>query len=294
MLPTFFLAGAAKAGTTSLHHYLGEHPGIFMSGVKEPHFFSWEDDGWPRWAVRDRDAYEALFADARPGQERGEASTWTLYSEGAPNRIAQDIPDARFIVLLRNPPDRAFSNWAFNFGRGYDAIDTFEEALAAEPDRIAEGSPWHHHYVRAGLYHDQVKRYVDRFGPKRVLVLLFEDLRADVEAVVERAYDFLGVEPSFRPAVETVHNKTYVPRSRWLHTFMWRANPVKSVFKTMIPSGVRARIGRQLRVRNRTAPSKMEGPTRQRLNDVFRDDVARLSELIGRDLSSVWLKPPAR
>ena len=132
MLPTFFLAGAAKAGTTSLHHYLGEHPDIFMSEVKEPHYFSCEDDGWPRWAVRDRSTYEALFDAAMPGQARGESSTWTLYSEGAPKRIAQAIPDARIIALLRNPPDRAFSNWAFNFGLGYDSIDTFEAALDAE------------------------------------------------------------------------------------------------------------------------------------------------------------------
>jgi hypothetical protein len=168
MLPTFFLAGVPKAGTTSLHSYLGEHPDVFMSEVKEPHHFSWEDDGWPRWAVCEREAYEALFASAMPGQQRGESSTWTLYSEGASCRIAKAVPCARIIAVLRDPTDRAFSNWAFNFGRGYDPIDTFEAALAAEPERIARGNAWHHHYVRAGFYHDQLVRYLNHFSRDQI------------------------------------------------------------------------------------------------------------------------------
>ena len=290
MLPTFFLAGAAKAGTTSLHHYLGEHPAIFMSEVKEPHHFSYEDDGWPSWAVREREAYEALFAAAHPEQQRGESSTWTLYSEGAPRRIAAAIPDARIIILLRAPAKRAFSNWTFNYGLGYDEIDTFEAALAAEPPRIAGGSPWHHHYVKAGMYHDQVKRYLDQFGRDRVLVLLFEDLRADSRAVVRQAFEFLGVDPSFRPNVEAVSNATYVPRSRRLHNFLWRPNSLRNTLKEVLPFGLSARLGKQLRTRNRTAPPKLSQTTRQHLNDLFRDDVAQLSELIERDLSALWLK----
>lgn len=290
MLPTFFLAGVPKAGTTSLHSYLGEHPDIFMSEVKEPHYFSWKDDGWPRWAVQEHDAYEDLFATARPGQQRGESSTWTLYSEGAPHRIAKAVPHARIIAVLRDPADRAFSNWAFNYGRGFDSIDTFEAALAAEPERIAKGSAWHLHYTSAGFYHAQVQRYLKTFGREQMLILLFEELREDAEAVVERAYAFLGVDPAFRPDTEVTHNSTYLPRSRRLHNFLWRSNPLRSALKKVMPFGISTYFGTQLRTRNRTAPPKLAPETRHRLNELFRDDVAELSELIDRDLSKVWLR----
>jgi hypothetical protein len=290
MLPTFFIAGVPKAGTTSLHSYLGEHPEIFMSAVKEPHYFSWEDDGWPRWAVREREAYEALFAAARPGQQRGESSTWTLYSEGAPRRIAEAVPRARIIALLRDPSDRAFSNWAFNFGLGYDPIEPFETALAAEPGRIERGSAWHHHYTAAGFYYEQVRRYLEVFDRGQVLIMLFEELREDTHAAVERAYEFLGVDPSFRPDIEAVHNPTYVPRSRRLHNFLWRSSPVKSALKKALPFGLNTFFGKQLRTRNRTASPKLAPETRHRLNELFRDDVSKLSELLGRDLSKVWLR----
>lgn len=290
MLPTFFLAGVPKAGTTSLHSYLGEHPDIFMSEVKEPHYFSWEDDGWPQWAVRERRDYEALFSSARSGQQRGESSTWTLYSEGAPRRIAKAVPHARIIAVLRNPTDRAFSNWAFNYGRGYDLIDTFEAALNAEPERIARGNAWHLHYTAAGLYYAQVERYLELFNREQLLILLFEELSADTQTTVERVYDFLGVDPTFRPDTNAVHNSTYLPRSRRLHNFLWRSNSLRSALKKVLPFGLSTFLGKQLRTRNRTAPPRLAPKTRHRLNELFQDDVTSLSELLGRDLTEVWLR----
>ena len=290
MLPTFFLAGVPKAGTSSFHFYLNQHPQVFMSKPKEPHHFSWEDDGWPRWAVKQRAAYEALFNDARPDQERGDSSTWTLYSKGAPGRIAEAIPDARFIVLLRDPKKRAYSNWMFNVSCGFESLKTFEDALAAEPERITQGSPWHHHYVRAGLYAPQVRRYLEQFGPDRVLVHLFEDLKDDTVAVVQKTFGFLGVDPTFRPDVGEVRNRTTMPRSRWINTFMTRRGPLKRSLKRVIPFGLAARLGQRVRIRNQGALPAPSSDTSRRLNDLFREDVSELSDLLGRDLSSRWLK----
>lgn len=288
MMPTFFVAGVPKAGTSSLYNYLRQHPQIFMSTKKEPHFFSWEDEGWPRWAVTERRAYEDLFAPARPDQERGEASSWTLYSEGAAHRIAHAIADPRFIILLRNPTDRAYSNWAFNYGKGFDTIDSFEAALAAEPERIAGGAPWHHHYVRAGLYYPQLKRYFDCFDRRQLLVLVFEDLKADADRVVRRAYEFLGVEPSFEADTRSAHNATYVPRSRRLHDFSWRSSPVKTALKKCLPRRLSAHVGRRLKAYNKRPPRTINPDTRRRLNRRFREDVSKLSELVGRDFHAAW------
>jgi hypothetical protein len=290
MLPSFFLAGAPKAGTSTLDHHLRSHPDVFMSRVKEPHHFSWEDDGWPRWAVKDRTAYEALFAGARPDQPRGESSTWTLYSRGAPARIEAAVPDARFVVLLRDPTDRAYSNWAYNVASDFETIRTFEGALTAEPRRVAEGGPWHHHYVAAGRYAEQVERYLERFGRERVLVLLFEELQADPAAVASEAYGFLGVDPAFRPDVEVVRNRTTVPRFGWVRAFTSGSGSVKRALKWALPAPLAAGLGRRLKEANGKPPPPLAPEVRRRLDEAFRDDVERLAGLLGRDLSSVWLK----
>lgn len=288
MLPTFFLAGVPKAGTTSLYDY-NQHPDVFMSRKKEPHHFSFQDDGWPKWAVRDRQAYEELFAEARHDQARGEASTWTLYSEGAPKRIAEAVPDAKFVVVLRHPTDRAYSNWTFNLGSGYETIDTFEAALEAEPGRVARGGgPWHYHYVRAGFYADQLGRYFDVFGRDRVLVIFFDNLKTDTYDVVRRVYGFIGVDPSFRPDIG-VSNRSYLPRSRRLHNLSWSANPLKSALKKILPSGVSAELGRRLKQVNKIDPPKIAPQTQRALDETFQPHIERLSTLLGEDLTTRWL-----
>ena len=290
MLPDFFVIGAPKSGTTSLCDYLHQHPDVFISSHKEPHHFSYEDDGWPRWAVRDRAEYEDLFAEARPGQVLGEGSTWTLYSEGAPKRIAAAVPDARFVALLRHPTDRAFSNWTSNRRRGSEDMDTFEAALEAEPARVARrGWAWHDHYVRAGFYADQLERYFDAFGRDRVLVLLFDDLKADTPGVVRRVYEFIGVDGSFEPDTAKVHNKSYLPVSRRLHDFSRRSSRLKSTLKRVLPGNLGARLKGRVGALNRTDPPTIAPETQRRLDEMYRPHIERLSVLLGEDVTARWL-----
>lgn len=289
MLPTFFLVGAAKAGTTSLYGYLSQHPDVCTSHAKEPHYFSWEDDGWPDWAIKDDATYRALFSECQSSQARGEASTWYLLSDGAPERIHAAVPDARIVIVLRDPTQRTYSNWSFNVSHGYETIEDFDEALNAEPKRRTSVTPWHLHYVRASLYHDQVKRYLDRFGTNQVLVLLFEDLKANPLSVIRKVYDFIGVDPSFEPDFGTVQNQTFFPKSRRLYDFLWKPSPLKSFLKSLLPHTVHARLGRELKVRNRKARPALSPEARLRLNERYADDVKALGQLIDRDLSDIWL-----
>lgn len=232
-----------------------------------------------------------------PGLVRGYAgericypcARWTLYSEGAPKRIAKAVPDAKFVVVLRHPTDRAYSNWTFNLGLGYETIATFEAALEAEPERVArEGGPWHHHYVRAGFYADQLERYFDVFGRDRVLVLFFDDLKIDTYEVMHRIYEFIGVDSSFRPEIE-IFNWSYLPRSRMLHNLSWRENLLKSVLKKILPSGVSADLGRRIKQINKTDPPKIGLETQRALDETFRPHIERLSTLLAEDLTARWL-----
>lgn len=297
-LPTFFLVGAAKAGTTSVYDYLHQHPAIFMSRVKEPHFFSWEETGWPTWAVKTREDYEALFDEAGSASARGEASTWYLYSKTAPERIHRTVPDARIIALLRNPADRAYSNWSFNVARDFDPIEDFERALEVEKERLHQPGPWHHYYFHAGLYYEQVRRYYEQFGPERVLVLLYEDLRTQPLELMQRVYSFLGVDPSFSPDVGAVHNKTAPPRNKGVQRLLWNRSPLKQALKNVLPASVHMAMGSTLRKVNGRINTKTRPPlspaVREHLNQAYAQDVERLETLLGRDLKSIWFRTSLR
>lgn len=140
-MPNFLIVGAQKAGTTSLHYYLKQHPQIYMRPRKEPHFFEgmhWDfyRPGRIMLAVTDLADYQALFEGVTDEKAIGEASASYLYSPKAPTLIKRSIPDARLIAILRNPPDRAYSNFLHCVRGGRESIVDFAEALRVEEERI--------------------------------------------------------------------------------------------------------------------------------------------------------------
>lgn len=148
-LPTFLVIGAAKAGTTSLYHYLGQHPQVFMSPVKEPGFFALEGhpldfrgpgDEWLRQATTTTlEAYQKLFEGVRDEPAVGEASVLYLHHHAAPEAIARYVPDVKLVAVLRDPVERAYSAFLYQTRNGREPLADFEEALRAEPRRIADG-----------------------------------------------------------------------------------------------------------------------------------------------------------
>lgn len=210
-LPNFFICGAARSGTTSMWQYLRQHPDIHMPPVfeqKEPSYFC------DSYGVKDWEVYLSLFADAGSKSRVGEASGPYLTSPESPGRIKAMIPDARILILLRNPAERAWSLYKWMCENGYEKIPSFEAALKAEEtERFNNPSFLRNHgqyypnflYFRSGLYHDQVKRFFDTFGRDQVMVFLFEEMTIDPRTAVRQAFEFLGVDPAFVPAIET-HN----------------------------------------------------------------------------------------
>jgi hypothetical protein len=164
-LPDFFVVGVPKGGTTALHALLAQHPGIYLSPVKEPKFYLCDGAPPPRatqrgpgdahssreWMWR-RSDYEDLFAVAPPGVPRGESTPFYLYDRSAHARIAADVPHARLIAVLRDPVDRAYSNWNHLRSDGLERIPHFLDGLAAEDERVAQGWAPFWHYRRLGRY----------------------------------------------------------------------------------------------------------------------------------------------
>lgn len=298
MMPNFFIVGTAKAATTSLYHYLVQHPQIYMSSQKEPNFFCTDgrppdyrgpgdDEAINRTTVYDPAAYQALFAEARGRRAVGEASTWYLYVPEAAWRIRQAVPDARILAVLRNPVQRAYSSYLHLSLQQRERSPRFADALRDEADRIrANWAPiWH--YRSMGFYYDQVHRYIELFGPERVLVVLHEDVTADLGGVLHRVFTFLGVDPDFTPAAVPKHNATGVPKSSTVHALLHRPGLVKALLRPLLPARLRLRLALALRAMNMRRPAL--DPVLQRdLVATYRDDVLRLQHLLRRDLSS-WL-----
>ena len=198
--PDVFIVGAPKCGTSAMHQYLAAHPDIYMA-KKEMHTFGGDLRFGPQFYRRNLQEYLAEFA-ARKGQRRaGEASVWYLFSTQAAAEIHAFNPEARIIIMLREPAEMLHSlYYQFRFD-GNEHLPTFAEALAAEPDRRAgRGIPRQAHFAQGLVYRDtaryteQVRRYFDVFGRERVHVIIYDDLAADVSATYCKTLDFLGVD----------------------------------------------------------------------------------------------------
>jgi len=294
-MPNFFLIGAQKAGTTSLYSYLKQHPQIYMSPRKEPHFFKGihsEDQrrGGDLAPVTDIGDYRALFEGVTDEKAIGEASASYLYSPSAPALIKRSIPDARLIAVLRNPADRAYSNYLFCVQMGREPLASFVDALQSEERRIREdwGSLWH--YRQKGFYYTQIKRYFDIFGQDQVKVYLYDDLRGNPFGMLSDIFRFLGVDETFVPDLSIEHNTTGLPRNKSLYLLAKRLtanHPAldSAVLDRLLPAAPRRYVKKRIFVE----PPPLPAEVRRQLIDVYREDVLELQDLIRRDLSP-WLE----
>jgi Sulfotransferase family len=290
-LPNFIVIGAAKAGTTSLHWYLGEHPSVFITPVKDPSYFAYglDDKGQLLWGdldfhyfnVRSWPEYQRLFDDVGDATAVGEASTMYLECPQAATRIQRALPHTRIICSIRHPVDRAYSDYLMYLrhrGRRYDpAQDLTPKADWAQPD-----SRW----MQIGRYYEQLRRYYNAFPREQIHVYLFDDLRRNPRAVMQEVYRFLEVDPSFTPDLEIPHAPGGVPANRLLEGLL-TSNTVNLTLKPWVPTRA-ANWVRRLRTRNLRQPPPLPPELKAELTTHFRDDVRKTSELIGRSLDH-WL-----
>ena len=202
-LPDFLIAGAPKAATTALHVALARHPQLYLSRIKEPKYFL--TDGRPRaqggpgdaktlrQQVWQREKYEVLFADAPPGTLLGESTSLYLRDADALHRIRLAIPDVRIIAVLRDPVDRAHSNWAHLWSAGLEPEHDFVRACLLEEKRTAAGWAPFWRYLSLGKYGEQLDLLWTLFPREQSLVLRYRELRESPAETLDRISAFLGV-----------------------------------------------------------------------------------------------------
>ena len=289
-LPDFLVIGAYKSGTSSLQQYLRAHPEIFVPEYKEPRFFAF--DGEPeqiaktnpmyQGAVVDLDAYERLFAPSTTERAIGEVSPEYLKHGPSAKRIAARIPEVKLIAVLRNPVERAFSDYLMYRRDGRESETDFLTALKAQQSRLAAGEATGQ-YLVTGNYADQLEVYYQQFDPSQIKVVLQDDLITDRDETMAELYEFLGVDPSVSVAPEPTLNRSGVftdPVSRSLYAARRRLGPL---VRTVVPGAVKQQIDQRFEAR--LARPALEHDAESWLNEYYSDQITRTAELTGIDLS---------
>lgn len=282
-LPTFFIIGAAKAGTTSLHYYLDLHPEIQMSSIKEPNFFSGPEKGipYPGRRVERLEEYEGLF-DPRVGV-RGEASPgYSNYPRrrGVPERIGELVPHAKFIYLVRDPIDRTVSHYQHLVSTGAE-----NRRLC---DVLADLSDPYLPLICHSRYASQLELYLTRFPEERVLIVDQADLLSDRDSTLGGIFDFLSVEDTFTSSrfereLFRADDRRVYPSGYAHFVARFVAPPARRVPKNLRRS-LRSSLERVLLPP--LAPAEIDDELRLRLQELYAEEVERLRALTGRSFSS--------
>lgn len=256
--PNLFVVGAMKAGTTTLYAWLRSHPDIYMSPVKEPNFFC--SDLWDHSAhiqrgtpevlkrsfaapahnalIRDESLYKSLFAPAAGARFRGESSPSYLRSLAAPQRIRDASPDARIIMVLRDPVERAWSHFVMERNEAR-VPERFETAMEFELEQRRRGECVQHGILDSGLYGAALDRYRACFPQANILILATSDLR-DPPKVFQQLAQFLGVDNAFTAARDET-NLSLGPRFPWLNRAL-ASSGVKQAIRSLVPQIGRAHV----------------------------------------------------
>jgi Sulfotransferase family len=297
-LPDFFIFGAPKAGTTALHAALAEHPQLFMSPVKEPKFYLCDgpppDHGGPgdahsyREWIWQPDEYERLFDGAPPGTLRGESTPFYLSDLAAHRRVHRAVPDARLIIVLRDPVDRAYSNWAHLWADGLETIGDFVAACAEEPTRARAGWAPFWNYLGTGLYGRQLRHLFSLFPRHQVLILRYLALVDHPDDTLDTVCRFLGVDQGLVTDIPARNVGGYVPPSMYtevLRTLFRRGAELGSHFPPQVWRKASLPLQWLIQRTPQHRPELAEGD-RAQLVSYFDEDITIVEEETGWDLDA--------
>lgn len=339
--PNCLLVGAPKCGTSSLYSYLQQHPDIFFSAYKEPHFFAYhnetlslpiDDQDSPEYqnckkffdkhtntGITDIKSYLDLFKPAKNEKIIAEASTTSLYHPKTIENIKAYIPNAKFIAIIRNPVERAFSAYQ-DAVRKNNEYRSFEEAIDKEPidSEYIWWGPGELYYIRPGFYSKQIQRYYDNFDRNQLHVVIYDDFRANPKETLKGIFEFLEVDASFDVNVKKNTNISGVPTNGTFDSLVNKCHSIYSQFKslkdiknriwTLVPKSFKLKI-RNARRNKRIADHFNQSSNsfewkeyyngeftrpvlseamKSRLTDLFREDIKKLETLLERDLSH-WI-----
>lgn len=293
-MPNFLIVGAAKAGTTSLLKYVEQHPEIYMCPVESPRFFNVK--GSEKSPYGDLDAYQSLFDGVINEKAIGEKSTTYLANPRVPGKIKEYLPDVKLIAVLRNPVDRAYSQFNYYLREGQEDCTDFATIAARDIERV-EMRKAPSQYTSWGMYSVHLERYLKFFDKSQIKLVIFEEFVREPDRVMAEVFEFLGVDPDAKVDTSKQHNVTTAPKGgiagRMLKLVARNLDQIKRGLIALAPDWLYRRVivptGKSFLDLLRSSPSKpakLDPAVRDRLMGVFRDDISRLERLIGKDFST--------
>lgn len=286
-IPNLFIGGVQKSGTTSLHYFLSKHPDIFIpKAPEEIHFFD-IDENYSQGVG----CYLDYFSQWQGENIIAQTSPLYIYQPEVPARIQAFNPQAKFIFILRNPVDRAYSHYWNSVRYGYEPL-SFEEALNQEPARINKNSDFRrkYSYVDRGKYTEQLLRFYDFFPRENILILLFDQLQKSYINIGNICGQFLAIDSNqfvYSEAKKSVRNQAQIPRFNFLQQWISSYYKLRSINKEKnIPLTVR--IVEKINLKNVKYPP-MKEETRLKLLEEYKSEIISLEDLLNINLQH-WLK----
>ena len=285
----FFIVGAPKAGTTSLYHYLNEHPKISMSSVKEPNYFSHEELETQKLyyksnKINSLDSYHNLFPTRDANLIYGEASVSYLFYKNVAEKIKTYNKNAKIIILLRNPIERAFSHYLMDVRLGL--ISESFESVVDGFETTSKNKLYYQQYIELGKYYNQISNYKRLFNDKNILIIDYEDFKNKTSLSVTTVFDFLQIDTSFMPNLDLNHNTFRKPKFTFIEK-LYSNHSIRCIINKLISSKFKNYI-------NQIVFDKEDKPIlshdlRVRLKSIFKNDVNKLSDMLNKDFSK-WIK----
>jgi len=285
--PNFFIVGAAKAGTTTLYEYLKETDGVYMSPVKEARFFHHPDISHKilQNVISDEKKYLKLFNKVTDEKAIGEASPSYLLDPESPEIIHKKIPNAKIIIMLRDPVQRAFSQYLMKKTNGVEQR-TFHQVIEDYMSDYENGRDHWDRTIYAGLYTKNVKKYTDIFGLQNVKIIMFEEFVKDTPKYVKEVLDFLEVDSELPLNVGKVYNAYGEPRGK-IADRMLANKLIWKIGVKIIPRTFRQGLRKKIFLKNKKKPKLPEEDGRV-LQKFYKDDVNSLEKLLDRKLPWKW------
>tara|TARA_B100000780_G_scaffold161416_1_gene112791 strand:- start:181 stop:1083 length:903 start_codon:yes stop_codon:yes gene_type:complete len=293
-LPNLLIVGAAKCGTTSLHNYLKQHPDIFMSKQKEPHFLINSDIGEDRIhkAITVLEDYEDMFKTDSIYKYKGESSVMYLaFPEFSIKNIKKYLdPDVKIIIMLRNPVERAFAGYLHNLRYNPSENLSFEEAFEKSEARYYQErdiTP-DTRYLHVGNYYSQVESFMSMFNDN-VLVIMYEDYVNDIDLCLANVFDFLDID---KISVDTSRRHMvggWIFKRKFLRNLLIPKNNFKSLIKSFLPNKkIRKAIKQKIMNMSTVENPSISKDMHKKLTEYYRKDIDNLSKLLNKELNC-WI-----
>jgi hypothetical protein len=289
--PNFLVIGAYKSGTTSLHYYLKQHPEIFIPEIKEPNYFAFVNSHHSinnpayKKSIKSSEDYERLFEKSGLKKAIGEVSPEYLSNSSAVKAIHSHLPDVKLIAILRNPVERAYSDYLMYFHRGIDKESNFAAALSQQDERINRNDPTGY-YISTGFYGKQLAPYYEMFPKNQIKIFLFEDLVKSPQLLLQQLFSFLNVDPDYCPLDLLKHNPSGIPKNALAKLMLENQNYIKMLFNPILPSKIRTVLQRYRE--NLFHKPAIPIDAKIQLQKCYKSDIHQLENFINRDLSH-WI-----